>query len=803
MLRWPARVLRWLLVPRSTLPMLASVAYVGLTSLRAAGMDDRFAWVAAVVAFFLILQRIRREKARLAITGAAREVTPPDQLFAVWALAIGIASLGAPPARSTWNDLFGALAMGASSILAIRPLDELREPGGMLATQPSRSRFFPGLLAFAWLLVLGDELRAGLLRSSFLAREASDLGGIFAVMSALAVLALALYHAKSRVLELDVASRATSLAGRAAITIGTGFAIAIAADVPVARLGRVALPALALLAIGAVHHGDPVADARRIRRALALAIVGGPLLLLGVTSAHGRDAALATAVTGAVLLAVGALGRFLEEPLRPAQGVLLDAIAAAERVLAGAEPETAAREVLTALRATLPPDGPSPQLWTLDPPRALEVDAAGYGHVRKAVLPPDLLSVASEEPHATIRTNVLEALAVRRADLRALGTWMDRDDALTATVVTKNGEVEGVLILPRETARAPITLEEVVALKRLADGIAGALAEESRVARARDREAAIRAELSKAEAALAVHERADTVRRETNRLATSRLARPATVGIYSRIASHAHRELEDAAARDRPVCILAATGVDPIPFVARSHLGGLRGDRPLVIVEGTSTREHDPKRWRDLELSPLALANGGVLFLLDGACLPIDVQIIIATALVERRMPWNAANKGDGRDAPEPFEAVAILSSSRAPKVLMASGDLAPALAARFGAAVDTPVVLPRLADRPEDLRAVVADRLAREGLRAGGKPVGIDDGAFAILIEHPFSGDDAELSWLVQRLVQNVQMVGADVVRGAHVRAVLTTPLGEEPIPADSGDSAAPTESLSATKVR
>ena len=296
-------------------------------------------------------------------------------------------------------------------------------------------------------------------------------------------------------------------------------------------------------------------------------------------------------------------------------------------------------------------------------------------------------------------------------------------------------------------------------------------------------ENALRHELSRAEATLKTHEHVATLRREINRLATSRLARPATVGIYSRIASHAHHELEDAAAANDSICILAASGVDPVPPVARAHLNGPRADKPLVIVEGTSSREHDPARWKDPEASPLALCNGGVLFLVDGASLPLDVQMIIGVALAERKLPWMNGEMPDVRDI---LDTVLVLSSTRAPNVLLASGELDSTLASRFGAGTRNAVVLPRIADRPEDLRAVVADKLAREGLRTRGRPVGIDDAAFAILIEHPFSGDDVELGWMVQRLVLNVEMANGDVVRAADVRALL--PPEPEPVRSRTG---------------
>jgi transcriptional regulator of acetoin/glycerol metabolism len=63
-----------------------------------------------------------------------------------------------------------------------------------------------------------------------------------------------------------------------------------------------------------------------------------------------------------------------------------------------------------------------------------------------------------------------------------------------------------------------------------------------------------------------------------------------------------------------------------------------------------------------------------------------------------------------------------------------------------------------------------VTDRLAREGLRALGRPIGIEHAAFARLVEHPFPGEDAELAAIVQRLVATCT---GDVVRAGDVDAL------------------------------
>ena len=214
----------------------------------------------------------------------------------------------------------------------------------------------------------------------------------------------------------------------------------------------------------------------------------------------------------------------------------------------------------------------------------------------------------------------------------------------------------------------------------------------------------------------------------------------------------AYDALERRIAQGAPTVVVARAGIDPVPYIARAHLSGPRKSGPLVVVDGTASREHDLARWKDPRTSPIALADRGLLILLDGPALPRDVQALVARSVAERRPPWERG---------EALDVTIALTSTLLPNVdawtreafgsLVESGRLASELAARFEAA--DAIVLPGLSERPEDLRSIVADRLAREGLRVTGKPLGIDAGAFAELVEYPFSGEDAELASVVTKL--------------------------------------------------
>jgi hypothetical protein len=226
----------------------------------------------------------------------------------------------------------------------------------------------------------------------------------------------------------------------------------------------------------------------------------------------------------------------------------------------------------------------------------------------------------------------------------------------------------------------------------------------------------------------------------------------------------AQEALDRRVKRRAPVVVVAPAGLDPVPHLAAAHLAGAGRGTPFVVVDGAASREHDLRRWADPMDSPLALAHGGLLVLQDGAALPPTVQRLIGTALAERRAPWEQA---------EPLD-LAIALTTVAPLVQVAGRSVSsdapdtatvdPLLLARFGDGSDAEIVLPALRDRSEDLRALLTDRLAREGLRQKGTPVGIDDAAFALLSDYSFPGDHAELVLIARRLVA--------AAKGAVVRA-------------------------------
>jgi hypothetical protein len=728
-------------------PLLATVTGAAALALRFGESGEPRTWIAAFASVAIGLWAVRR--------------APRVERALGWGLAMVIASLGptsAPPVLAACGAL-GALACAGAAGLAISRVSPAE---GIARSAPLSPFGWLGALAAMWTVaVVGPLLPRGG-RTEWWADHSA--GGALAVAAASTLLlwTQAERQLMRRRLELGMAERGLAVRGVLATAVAVELAAVALGPSQGGDLARLTVALSSVLAAGSALCPDAVRVARLTRRVVVLAMLGGAAALLGVVaSAAGADPWAASLSTAAVALVLAAAARSFEAPLRPAQGRWLDAFERARVEATRPEPEDAIREALTALRAPGGLSSPSPELWMPAPAGSTTVDAAGYLHDREGELPAGLLATASAEPEGTLRGDLLEALEVRRPDLRPLAQWLADRGALLATIIARDGEVEGVLLLPRIARDEPPTLEELRVLRQVADGLAAPCRARAAQARllARARASDVRAETAEEQMDRLRHERGLDAGRAA--LAARCLARPATVGIYASASRMALEALERRTAVGAPIAIVAPSGVDPIPFLARAHLAGARGQAPLVLVDGTCATEHDIARWGDSSASPLALADRGLLVLLDVGALPLAVQGLVAGAVAEKRAPWGRA---------EPIDIQLAVTSVVNPDELVRQGRLDPTLVRRLGDASSGPVLLPRLRDRVEDLRTLIMDRLAREGMRVLGRPVGIDQAAYARLIEHPFPGEDAELGVVVERLVARCR---SDVVRASDVDAL------------------------------
>jgi len=656
-------------------------------------------------------------------------------LLSSWTGEPGVASL-----------LTGAnVGTALATVAALFSLARISGPGGLLQPPAASKRLdATSLAAMVW----GTAIMLPLARA--LAPEATtmldplsvDIATLVASSGALGLLIAASFRVRAlRRLELGVSDRAGAAFALSVVTL----AIAIPAS-----LLRVAPPDRVMAAAGVIAaccvqlacvSQEPGSVAKTMRTALGMVLLGAPVGLAGVALSlrAPQSTGLLILVVGGLSILVGLVAPALSGPVGPARSRWLQAIQKANEAALHPDPDVALRDSLTTVRSLLPGDSASPTIFQASPPQMLTIDRAGYLHTHEIQAPMTLYDIAQAEPERAIRTEVLRAMEVRRAELRPLVQWMDARGMLSVTLIRDEDGPVGLLGIPRGKRRTPMSLEEVRAVRVLADRIGAVLGVSSALARSRQRELELRQ---------LAERRADEIDRLRFQLSAKsgrmrahaeRLALPLRATTYSPAAAMALEQVRRLGAMDIPVTLLTPPGVDPIAWAAEAHLASSHASSPFVIVYGTDTSEHDIDRWRAADTSPLSLADGGTLFVIDIAALPRTVQDYIASCLAERIAPGQVT----------PLDIVLMVSVPATADVLVAAARLSSTLADWLG---DRAVPLPELAARPEDLRALVLDQLARAGTRLRGAPLGIDDRALARLMEHQWPGNDVELADVLLR---------------------------------------------------
>jgi hypothetical protein len=480
------------------------------------------------------------------------------------------------------------------------------------------------------------------------------------------------------------------------------------------------------------------------------------LFASSVASQIPREASLVTLIAVVAGIVVGLAGVPIARPLGPEQSRWLDAIESATRAAPRAEPATALTSILSTLRQALGASAGTPELWQLEPPTLITVDRAGYPHTENGmVVPKLLLELAQGEPEQTVRTAVLEALEVRRADVRPALQWLHDRGAMSLTLLSEEEGPTGALVLPAGTRSSPLSLEEVRALRTLGDRMTSLLGVSSAMARAQSREVDAQKSADRQEDRALHLEHLLSSAHERHEAFARKLARTALLARYSSAARLCVDELERLGGLGAPVSLLTPPGIDPVPYAAVVHGAGARRSGPFVVVDATGSDEQQESTWQSPTLSPLCLADGGTLVVLCVAALTQEAQTYLGRALLERRSPAGHA---------APLDVSLIVSVSTTVDVLVATGRLDPMLADRLG---DRSVPLPPLAARAEDLRALVGDRLARLGVRMRGQALGLDPRALGRLVEHSWPGNDIELDDVLTRAVAVAE---GDVITVAHL---------------------------------
>jgi hypothetical protein len=719
---------------------ISVVAYVTLAAL--AHVGPHAAPLAVLLGSPLVLGWVWRQTRRP--PGVAQRGLRITALGALrvccWGALLWIAARLGPVGRPAF-DLAANVGLGSAAVAANVALARIPEQAGLIqAPRSARSLDAAAFCALLWgvatALPAARTLWPG--RNLLLDPLATDYATSAAsIASVLVLIAAALRLRVTRGLQLGVRDRAS---GAIAFSIGA-FSVAIPA-----AAANLAAPdrALPLGALGAAlacawtaTTREPTSVSKGLRGALVVLMLGAPVALTaGVLAQNAPDLAGAFALVGcAAALIVGLVAQGLAAPMTPEQSRWLRGLAAATRAALEPEPNAAIVATLRSLQGLEKNVHTRPELWRIDPPEVLSVDVAGYLHAESASAPAELYELARAEPERMLRRDVLTELQVRRPEVRAVLGWMVEREAFAVTLVSEEQAALGFLLLPQGSRVRPITLEEARASRRLADRLSAVLAVSSSLLRAREREQLALAQVE------ALHQKnrqleAVLVERQRPRdLLVETLAASVRVASYSARARLTLESLERIGASGEDISIQVPVGADQLGWVCAFHRASKRRTGPLVIVDGTASTAHPAELWSDPLDAPIARADGGTLVVLNVAGLPPAAQDALAVALSRRDQ--EGLSLGLVATLPEP------------PEQLLEDRLLSRALAQFL---LPNVLCLPRLVERPEDLRALIMDRLCRSGVRFGGSPLGIEPQALSRLVDYAWPGNEAELRSVVER---------------------------------------------------
>lgn len=665
-----------------------------------------------------------------------------------WGAALWIAARTGSAGRAGL-DAVANVGVGTATVAALVGLSRIASLGGLM-TAPRATRSLDAALfaAFLWAIAVAAPATRAILPEQMVRLDPLAIDYATTSASAGSLLLFVVASVRLRILrrlELGAVDRAS---GALALALTALFVAVPAALLDVAAPDRVLPVAVLVAALGATWAAatrEPTSVSRTLRGILATSILGAPTLLVAGFVARNAPAHAGLVVLSASLLSIliGLIARRVASSLAPEQSRWLDAIDAASRGALQPEPDAAVRAALMALSKATAVPGARPELWRSDPEEVLSVDLAGYLHVEKTRAPDRLYELALAEPERTLRPEVLAALEVRRPEVRPLLAWFNSRRAFSATVVLDEDGPLGFLLLPRGARTASMSLEEARAIRSLTDRLSALIAVSSALARSRERELMAISRADRADGETARLSQIIGLESGRNVALAERAARRPRRALYSASARMTVDELERLARLNAPVVLRTPPGVDASGWAAIVHLASPRRGGPFVIVDGTSGKEHDLAHWQDEARSPLALADGGTLVLLDAPALPPEIQEHVARA------------KAKQREAPPPSGVVpwSLVASVRgALAEQLAAERLTKNLARALGGAE---VVLPPLADRAEDLRALALEALARFGLEKDGRPMGLDVSALRLLSEHEWPNNESELDDVLGRAVQ------------------------------------------------
>jgi hypothetical protein len=745
------------------------LSIAALTYVCFGAMGSAAGWLVPIIAFasacVVLLEVWRRTSAR---TPDEQRVEPAARgalRACFWGAAIWVVSRTGSSGRPAL-DTAANIGAGVSSVAALVALSRVASVGGQLKAHPSTRSWDAAIFAaLGWAVAVAIPGTRAFVPSTELLLDplAIDYATTTAALGSLFLLIAVTWRLRiMRRLELGVGDRAAGALALSLTAVCVGIPAAAADIAAPDRALPLALIAASVACTWTATTVEPTTVSTVLRGTLAVMMLGVPTTLtVAVVARAAPGQAGPVALIGcAVSIVVGLIARAVARPLGPEQSRWLEAFESASRSALQPEPDAAIRAALVSLRTIARTPDAKPELWRVSPAEVLSVDVAGYLHIHRAEAPARLYEVAMTEPERTLRAEVLEALRVRRPDLRPLLRWFETHRAFSATIVVDEDGPIGLLLLPRGTRTRPMTLEEARGARLLADRISALLAVSSALARSREREVDAERRAEAAESEQTRLERLVTHESERNRGLAEILARPIRTTAYGAASRMAIEDLRKRGSAGTPLCLHSPTGVDATGWAAIAHLESPRKGGPFVVVRGTSGAERTMDRWENSR-SPIEIADGGTLFVQDIQALPHDVQDAIVRLLTRK-----ATLSGGGA-----VPTTGLIASVREPlSALARTQRVSKALVSLLKDSVD----LPPLSGRGEDLRAIILDHLAAAGARRRGDPLGVDPRALQLLLDHTWPGNDGELSDVLTR--------AAEIARGPVVTAADLAAIGFRP---------------------
>ncbi len=629
-----------------------------------------------------------------------------------------------------------ALLAGVASVLVVLPPFEIF--GFLVLTPASWISIGPMLLLVQLMTALSIRIARRRLGSApeALASNGSALLGIaFALVAGAVAVLLDFYGAFDHE---DAVVRGLVCAGASALVIG--HVVMVDAERPI----------------------QAARGARRVVAAVFTAVALGALAGVFTRSMPIHDP-VAFGVSAAAFLAMGAfafrlMSASIDSLFAPDAGRLLRALNTAERKFRGARTlEEMAQAVLIPLRTAARSIEARPFLQTIDPAKQVEIDAAGEARIFARELSSAILARLTEQPGTIIIYAPLAAMIVRRPEVRPLAEALELLEALCVVPILSAGELEGALVVPRGRRRAPLTLEELSGLERLAKRLSGPLAMHQAEARAQERAGrALLANARMEERIEALEDELAGIRTHANALKSGPTPDALTSSpvAYSRAMRAIVQRIEEMAATDAPLQLVAETGLAIDSIAHLIHRTGSTREGPFVLADCASVR---PERTlaalvgEDETGQPgwLRLARGGTLVLVDAPALALDAQSVLAEAIASRMA------RAVGGASPYRVETRLIVHVRADMPQLVSAGALDIELARRLE---PLRLELPPLRARREDLPSLILLAIDRACRALGRATLGIDEAAMARLLAYDFQGNSSELQSLVDRAVARAE---------------------------------------------